>query len=543
MAEQLDAGRAAFGREAWLEAFSLLTAADAASPLGPEDLDRLATAAHLVGRDADGISARSRAHAAYLERAENVATARCAFWIAFALIDRPGRQAAAGGWLARARRLLDESGSACAEEGFLLCAAAFQEAGAGKADAARSTFRRAAEIGAAFHDPDVTALARHGEGRALIRLGQPAQGLALLDEVMVAVTHGEVTPLVAGVVYCSVIGACREIFDWRRAEEWTTALETWCSSHPDMVPFRGTCLVRRSEVMQLKGAWPEAMSEAIRARDWLRDHAVRADLGAAWYQLGELYRLRGRFDDAEAAYRAASQAGCKPYPGLALLRLSQGQTEGACAAMRTALQEVRDRRVRAHVLAACVEIMLASGLTDDARHAARELSDLADDVGGPFLRALSEEAAGAVALADDDNAEALSRLGQALSGWQELTAPYEMARVRTRMALVYRRVGDHDGAELAIDAALETFEQLGAEPDHARAAALASSRPPPGGGLTGREVEVLRLVASGRTNRAIATELAISEKTVARHVSNIFTKLDLPSRAAATAYAYEHKLV
>jgi len=369
-------------------------------------------------------------------------------------------------------------------------------------------------------------------------------GFAMLDEVMVAVTCGEVAPMVAGVVYCSVIGACHEMFDLHRAQEWTTALAGWCAAHPDMVPFRGQCLIHRSELMQLHGAWQEAIDEAQRACERLATRPSQSNAGAAYYQQAELYRLRGEFEKADEAYRRAGQAGRKPYPGFALLRLAQGQIDAANVAIHRALQEVRAFKMRAQILRASVEIMLAGHDLPAARAAAEELTLIASQFDAPSLRAASAQASGAVALAAGDASGAVSWLRDAWTIWQELDAPYEVARVRALMGLAYRQLGDDDGAQMEFEAAGETFDRLGAAPDTSRVAGLLTPvSPQASGSLTGREVEVLRLIATGKTNRAIAAELVISEKTVARHVSNIFTKLDLSSRSAATAYAYSHKLV
>lgn len=305
--------------------------------------------------------------------------------------------------------------------------------------------------------------------------------------------------------------------------------------------YRGQCLVHRAEVMQLRGAWSEAMDEAQRACDRL---AQEPAVGAAFYQRAELHRLRGEFAEAEAAYRQSSKWGGEPQPGLAQLRLAQGQTAAAVAAIRRALDEGQDRVARPRLLAAYVEIMLAVGDIPAARAAADELADHAASLGAPSLKAMAGHASGAVLLAEGDAASACARLREALAVWQELSVPYEATRVRVLIGLACRQSGDADTAEMELDAAREVFQQLGAEPDQARLEAVsARAAPRSTGGLTRREAEVLVLVASGKTNRAIAAELVLSEKTVARHVSNIFVKLSVATRSAATAYAYEHDLV
>jgi len=536
-------GRDAFEREAWSEAYEQLQAADAVAPLEAEDLERLAAAAFLVGEDAASIDALTRAHHGFLERSDAIAAARNAVRVAFTMFDRPAVQAQAAGWVARARRLFDECATDCADRGFLLCAEAFLKVRANDPAEAASLFAQAADVGARFKDRDVLALARHGQGRVLLFQNRTAEGFAILDEVMVSVTCGEVDPIISGVVYCSVLSVCHDLFDLRRAKEWTTALTAWCDAHPDML-FRGECLVRRSEMLQLEGAWAEALAEAEHACARIGARSHPRDAGTSPYRAAELHRLRGEFQKAEELYRRASQAGRNPHPGLALLRLAQGQVEAAAVAIRHELQQRRNPASRAETLRAAVAILLSANDAGAARSVAEELASTANAVDAPFLRGSSSAASGAVALAEGDAASALAQLRDACAIWRELEAPYELARARELAGLAYRQLGDEEGAQLELEAASETYERLGARPDAARVASLATaSSPDVHGPLTGREVEVLRLIAAGKTNRTIATELAISEKTVARHVSNILTKLDLPSRSAATAYAYSRNLV
>ncbi len=432
----------------------------------------------------------------------------------------------------------------CAEQAWPRTWNAFAQMWGGDAEGAGPAFAESVTVGRRFNDTDLVAMSRLGQGMCLVMQGQGPAGMALLDEVMVGVTSGEVSPMYAGIAYCAVIAGCSELFDVRRAREWTAALTRWCNSQPDLVPYRGNCLVHRCELMQLEGAWPDAMEAARQACDHLSGPVTWDTLGSAYYQLGELQRLRGEFVEAEASYRKASESGRRPEPGLALLRLAQGRIDLATGVLRRALNETQEPPARSRVLPAYVETMIASGDVVAARAGADELGQIAAFLDAPYLRAVAASAVGAVLLAEGDARSALRTLRVAESAWRGLDAPYETARVRVLVGLACSALGDQETSGLELQGARKVFEQLGAKPDIERLDVIRNrtyGQAP--AGLTAREVEVLRLVASGKTNRAIARELGLSEKTVARHVHNSLIKIGVPSRAAATAYAYENGLI
>jgi DNA-binding CsgD family transcriptional regulator/tetratricopeptide (TPR) repeat protein len=544
----LGRGRESFHARAWADAYAELSAADRLSPLEPPDLERLATAAHLAGHEERCAALWERAHHEYVRRGDPQGAARCGFWLALGLF-LGGESARGGGWLARSRRLLDDADDDCVEHGFLLELQNFAEPDAQTAYQASAL---AAAIGERFGDRDLQAFARLGQGQALIRLGRLKAAGALLDEVMVSVTAGEVAPVIAGLVYCAVLELCQLTYDLPRAREWTAALTGWCATQPQLVPYRGQCLVHRSEIMQLNGAWPDAVEAARQAYDRLREAAGPA-AGAACYQQGQLHRLRGEFAVADEAYRQASRHGREPQPGLALLRLAQGSVAVAVAAIRRALDEAGDPLARSALLPAYVEIMLAGDEVTAARAAAEELSIIAADLPAPLLRAAADQAMGAVLLAEGEARAALPAIRQAWKAWRDIGAPYETACAQVLLARACHDLGDGDSAAMEFDGARRVFGELGAGPDLARMEHLPGWAPTAGAhptrraagahGLTARECEVLAQVATGRSNRAIGAELSVSEHTVARHVQHVLRKLGVSSRAAAAAFAVEHGLV
>ena len=537
----LERGRASYAQRAWLDAYESLSQADADDLLEPEDLELLARSAYMLGRDDDYIRGLERAHHGHLDAGDVPGAARCAWWIGHNLLFR-GETARANGWFGRGDRLLDQEGRDCVERGYLLIPVGLQ---AGDARTAYETWTEAAAIGERYDDPDLVTMARMGQGHTLVREGRTDEGFRLVDETMVAVTTGELSPIVAGIVYCNTIKFCQDAHDVRRAREWTTALTEWCDRQPDMVAHTGVCLVHRAEVMQLHGAWRAALEEVQQAGDRLRQGVLnQRSAGSAHYRAGEIQRLQGNFAAAEDAYRAASGLGFEPQPGLALLRLAQGKRAAAAAAIRRVADETTAPLKRAELLPALVEIMLAVGDIEEARRAYDELDAISESHASDLLRGLAEQAGGAVVLAEGDARAALSSLRNALSTWHDLEVPYEAARTRVLVGIACRRLGDDDAAAFELEAARTAFEELGASPDLTRLGSLKSSAPSKGAhGLSRRELEVLRHVAGGKTNKEIATELVLSERTIERHVSNIFAKLGVPTRAAATAFAYEHQLL
>ncbi len=541
MGDGVGRGRDAFNKQAWRRAYDELSAAAVAEPLEVDDLERLASAAYLAGFSDESRSAWISAHEKSAHVGDVARAARCAFWLAFALLNS-GDLARGGGWVDRAQRLLDDRKIDCVERGYLRYAAAMRATFSGDVRTGHEAFHAAAEVGVLFHDPELAALARIGEGRCLIYLDRVDEGIALLDEGMVAIETNDVSAIAIGDAYCTAIEGCTELFDVRRAHTWTAALSRWVDGQPELMLYRGQCLIHRAEMLYLRGDWDAAADQIEEAYRRLADPVGQLSRGAAAYLKGDLHRVRGQDRAAEAEFQLASELGRDPQPGLALLRLATGNVEAAAASIRRAYHEAGDPMSRARLAGGYVEILLASGDVAAARSAADELGRTAGALGRPLPTALHLQVLGAVLQAEDQPESALSALRQALAGWRELDAAYEVARTRMLIAAACRAIGDDDSAELEVAGAVAVFDRLSAVRDAAAGRAAQHVAAQPSSGLTAREEEVLAHIAKGLTNRQIAERLVVSEKTVATHVGHILTKLGLPSRTAATAYAYEHGL-
>ena len=521
-----------YAQSEWAEAYELLARAEETEALAADDLELLAISAYMLGREDEWMRLLEDAYRRHVDDGKVLKAVRCAFWIGTNLALR-GELGPATGWLARAQRMLERERRECVEQGYMLLPVVFQHEAAGDHEGAAATAAAAAEIGERFGDADLFALAVHAQGEIFLRDGRVGEGLSLLDEAMVAVTAGELSPIVTGIVYCGVILACESVYELRRAQEWTAALTRWCAEQPDLLAFTGRCLVHRAQLMRLHGAWADALEEARRAGERFAEAMNQAAAARACYLEGELHRLGGDFPAAEEAYREASRLGLEPQPGFALLRLTQGKADAAAAAIRRALTGATERLARASLLPACVEILLAVDDLEGARDACTELEEDAHAYDSAMLRAMAAQARGAVELAAGDADRALVSLRQAGQMWHELEVPYEAAQTRVLIGLACRALGDEDAFALELDAAHASFEDLGAAPDTARVTSLTRGAAHDAHGLSPRELEVLRLVASGKSNREIAESLVISEHTVARHLQNILTKLRVTSRTAA----------
>jgi len=530
------AGRA-LARQEWQAAF------DAAStPLDDlrweaERLDHLADACWWLGRIDECTTARERAHRAYEAVGERRRAGMCAVW----LWEHHGfaaRPAIAGAWLRRARRLLGDDRH-CEEHGALLLREAETAHGQGDLDGSLAQARDVVQLARALGSVDLEAQALQTVGRVLIDRGEVDLGMAELDEAMLFAVEGRLTPYATGKVYCSLVSACEEVGDHDRAAEWTEATMRWAHQHPFAI-FPGICRVHRAIVLKRRGELAEAEREAQRACQELQGRH-QGNTAAAYAEVGDICRRLGRLDHAEAAFTRSQDLAGGPCAALALLRLAQGRVAQALSIATGCVRDASKPLARASLLPILVHVAVAAKELQIARDAADELDRLADRFGTPALRASALTTRGRLQLGDGEAALALDTLRDAADRWRALDVPYELATCRTLLGEALRECGHDDEARDTFAAAASLFEEIGAHVDATGVPAERTAALP--AGLTVREVEVLRLVASGLTNNDIAASLHLSAKTVSRHLSNIFTKLGVSSRAAATAFAFEHQLM
>ena len=530
--------RAAFAAHNWPLAYELLSDANSHTELSAEDLDALADTAWWLGRLDDSVAARERAYESHVKDGARDRAAMAALSVSLALGDR-GDEALAAGWRARAYRLAEEEPDSLTS-GYLLGVDSDAAFHAGSLEECLDKAKEAQRIGEIHGDKTLIAFGLHLQGQGLVQQGHIAEGWARLDESMVAVAGRDLKPVWVGLMHCGMLLACEHLADPRRGWQWVETTEKWLADHPGAVLYSGVCRIHKVRFMQLRGIWPDAEAEAWRARDDLTGvHVYTA--ARCYYEIGEIKRLRGDYDEAQELYQKAHQHGWDPQPGLAQLRLAQGRIEAAAAGIRRALDGARDKPAAAALLPHRIEIALATGELDEAASGADRLGEIAEEFHSPGMLACAATARGAVFLARGDARAAVTELRDAIGAWLLLDCPYEVARARVLSAAGLQMLGDEDGATFELEAARKTFEDLGALPDCRRVTQLLRGDPRPGG-LTEREIEVLRLIAAGRSNKEIASELVISERTVARHVSNIFTKVGVPSRAAAASFALKQGL-
>lgn len=537
----LDGIRAAVASQDWPGAHDKASAATFVDEpaIEAERLDLLAGAAWWLGRLDECIRAREAAYRLYDDLGEHRAAGECAVWL-YEHHTFKGHSAIAGAWLRRARRSL-EGDDDCEPYGALLLREAEVAHGRGQLDEALAIAERVVELGRRLRSLDLEAEALQAAGRVLIDKGQPAEGLARLDEAMLFAVEGRIGPYSTGKVYCSLISACEDVGDYDRAAEWTDATRQWADDHPFSI-FPGICRVHRASVLKRRGSLREAAHEATRACEELQDSRPVAS-AAAWIEVGDISRRLGELERAEAAFATAQEISGSPCSALALLRLAQGRIDTANTIISACMERVTAPPARAALLPSYVQVAVAAGDLERASAAVSELSSVLERFDSPSGQAAARVAEGRVLLARGEPDRARAAFQDALERWQHLEVPYEAATTGTLLGQALRDCGDDDAAAAAFRTAAALFDQIGARATTDAPPAPAPPSPVLPAGLTGREVEVLRLVASGLTNHDIAAALFLSVKTVSRHLSNIFTKIGVTSRAAATAYAFEHALV
>jgi DNA-binding CsgD family transcriptional regulator len=536
-AAHLARARELHGASRWEESCAEFTAADAVEPLAVEDLEAFAEAAQVSARGDEAAALLHRVFDLRVSAGELDAAAEVAFWLWWVLLNN-NQFVQASGWLKQTSRTL---GAAMGNSLWLRIPEAMFQATTGHRSRAEQLLSAIIDEG----QGEVVPWALSMWGQTLIDQGRLDDGLDHLEEAMAILVDQDLSPRVTPWVYCAAVRGCCLARDFARARDWNRSMGRWLDSLSSLGgAYLGNCRIYRSQLMLLNGAWTEADDEIA---------AVCADLegytgwvgGHAFYQLGEVRRLRGEWDAAEDAYRRAAENGCPTQPGLALLRLAEGDIKAASAGIRRALTEVTATPDRLDLLKAATTIYLEQGNIDAARDAVAEFEKSTENLTTPVIKAELSGIQGALALSEGNPGSALPLLRLAAGTWHEQNAPHERARLNVLIGQACRALADEDGARLEFSAAQETFERLGAHPDLAQLARIVGvpDAASASHGLTRREIDVLWLIAQGHTNRAIANELHISERTVHRHVSNIFTKLDVDSRTAAVAHAIKNRIV
>jgi DNA-binding CsgD family transcriptional regulator len=528
-------------RQDWQACFDAVCGPSAAAgdpAVEAERLDLRAEATWWLGRLDDCIEARERAYNLFDELGDRRRAGQCAVWLYEHHCFRASPSIASA-WLRRARRALDGD-EASTEYGALLLREAEVAHGHGDLDAATALAERGVELGRRLRSADLEAESLQTLGRVRIDHGEPALGLALLDEAMLFALDDRLSPYSTGKVYCSLISACEELSDHGRAAEWTTATTRWAERHP-LAVFPGLCRVHHAAALQWQGQWAEAEREATRACKELAGINL-PNAAAAWAEIGDIRRRLGDLVGAAAAFVNADRLCAQPRAGLALLRLAEGRPDLATSIISDAIEAAGwNRLARAKLLSARAQIAIACGDLGAACDAVEELEATAEGFGSTGLRAAATSARGRVQLAQGDPA-ACATFRNAVSRWTDIGVPYEIATARTLLGQACRHGDDAVGAAAAFDAARLLFDDLGVHADAREQQPVTTSSPLPAG-LTAREAEVLRLVAAGHTNKEVAAALFLSDKTIGRHLSNIFTKTGVSSRAGATAFAFEHDLI
>lgn len=528
----LDEARSAYRRRDWALARDRFGAAAAEGPLGAQDAYQLASCHWWLGELDQALPALAAAYRLFLDAGLDRTAALVALEAGYTHALR-GDGAQASGWTARAARHLDNE-TDCGEKAYLDYLALEDALGQRDLDRALELALHLVATGKRFGDPNLVALGVLGQGEVMVRRGEVARGLSLLDEAMVAAVSDDLDPGWAGNIYCHLMQACDDLYDWGRAAEWTAATARWCEAMPGAGPFMGICRVHRARVQGVRGEWDQAEAALALVCQELA-HFLPAMVAEAHYCLGDLRRQRGDLEGAAASYAQAHSLGRDPCPGLALLWLAQGRTGAARASLRRALDGAgTDTLSRARLLPAAVEVALAASDVEMARSAADELAAAARLYGTTGLRAEAATATGAVLLDQGDAAAALVSLGEALRGWIELGAGGQTARLRLLLARAHEALGEAEAGELEARAARAELERLGVAPPRSRPGPRAD-------GLSPREAEILDLVADGLTNQDIAQHLVLSIRTVERHLATVYRKLGLEGRSARAA-AVRHAL-